>query len=113
MGLFIGWIPHPLNSLYPAQVADYRGWTPLHVAASYDYPEMCRMLIRLGADPEARASNGQTPLFFAAKTDSVRALRALLKQGCDPKARDYRQRTPLFAACELGEPSNVIGWVSS
>ncbi|CAH9055265.1 unnamed protein product [Cuscuta epithymum] len=41
------------------------GLTPLHMAAGYVWPGAVKMLIRLGADPEAEDDQGQTPLDLA------------------------------------------------
>ena len=95
---------------------DFYGRTPLHVAASENYPEMCSFLIDNGAvvdsvtkhDPRRIANvdiktpeQRQTPLHFAAAHDAKDCCEILIERGADIEARDFRQRTPLFVAAEL------------
>ncbi len=42
------------------------GWTPLHEAANYGYPEVVGVLVRAGANVNARGMDGDTPLHDAA-----------------------------------------------
>jgi uncharacterized protein len=41
------------------------GWTPLHYAAYNGLPEIARILLERGADPNAHTSDGKTPLDMA------------------------------------------------
>jgi len=41
------------------------GATPLHLAASWGRPEVVELLLRKGADPNARNKDGKTPLGLA------------------------------------------------
>ena len=43
-------------------VANSRGFTPLHYAAQQGHAEVARILLAAGADPGARNNAGQTPL---------------------------------------------------
>lgn len=87
------------------------GLTPLHVAALRGEPELCRWLLSIGADVNARSrppfydeEAGATPLLRAAGAFHVKApedtLRVLLDAGADVHARDDRGRTALFYALE-------------
>ncbi|WVQ81445.1 hypothetical protein IAT38_003569 [Cryptococcus sp. DSM 104549] len=44
---------------------DEFGYTPLHLAADRGYPEMTKLLLKLGANPEIQDEDGQTPLMLA------------------------------------------------
>lgn len=64
--------------------AEYRGWTALHAAAQHGQPEAVRLLLRHGADPNARESGDNTyPLHWAAARKDVEIVRALLDAGGD------------------------------
>ena len=76
--------------------ADDYGRTPLHVAASSDYPQMVRFLIENGADFQATTKGElQTPLHFAARNEASQCIKILLAYGATLEVRDYKQRTPL------------------
>jgi ankyrin repeat protein len=55
--------------------------------------QMLRLLLRHGADPNARASNGRTPLFFF---HDIELLTALLDAGADPDAIDHNGENAAF-----------------
>ena len=76
--------------------ADDYGRTPIHVAASADYPEMVRFLIDNGADFQITTKGElQTPLHFAARNEASQCVKILLAYGANLEVRDYKQRTPL------------------
>ena len=82
--------------------------TPLHVAADWDLPLTCQVLLDAGADPNALDSNGYTPLVWAIRlqnplTSSVPTVRVLLKGGADPNLRSPKGWIALdYAAdCDL------------
>ncbi len=65
------------------------GWmtgTPLHSAASAMHAEIVAMLLRSGADPNARQLGGWTPLHSAAANGDERSVDLLLAAGADPAA---------------------------
>jgi ankyrin repeat protein len=77
--------------------------TPLHVVADWpgyfpDGPEVVRILIAAGADPNVRNPGKQfaeTPLHWAASSDDVDVARALIDGGADVEAADGSIGTPL------------------
>ncbi|XP_015748280.1 PREDICTED: ankyrin repeat and SAM domain-containing protein 4B-like, partial [Acropora digitifera] len=88
--------------------ADDYGRTPLHVAASADYPEMVRFLIENGADFHVTTKGEmQTPLHFAARNEASQCVKILLAYGATLEVRDYKQRTPLQCSPE-GSDYHVI-----
>ena len=72
----------------PANKADRRGRTPLHVAAMTGNAPAAGALLRGGrrADPDVRDRDGLTPLMAAAAVGGGEALRALLAAGASAKA---------------------------
>jgi ankyrin repeat protein len=77
--------------------------TPLHVVTDWpgyfpNGPQVVRLLIAAGADPNARSPGKQfaeTPLHWAASSDDVDVASALIDGGADPEAPDGSVGTPL------------------
>jgi ankyrin repeat protein len=77
--------------------------TPLHVVADWpgyfpNGPQIVRMLIEAGADPNARNPGqrfSETPLHWAASSDDVDVAGALIDGGADVEAPDGSIGTPL------------------
>lgn len=91
-----------------ASVAVHDGeWrTLLHVPGHKANPDMVALLIRAGADPDARDAKGWTPLHWAVEYNevdfrpSVQVVAALIAGGADVNARDAEGRTPIMVcAC--------------
>jgi ankyrin repeat protein len=87
-----------------------KGRTPLHVAADWpgyfpNGPQVVRMLIAAGADPNARDPDqprSETPLHWAASSDDVDVARALIDGGADVEIPDGSIGTPLDNAIGYG-----------
>jgi len=62
--------------------------TPLHTAASKGYGDILELLLKAGADLNARNQLGQTALHQAARQRFVPLVKALLAAGADPTVRD-------------------------
>jgi len=78
---------------------DWRGATPLHIAAAYNAAEVVEALLAAGADPNARmAGDGATPLHVVGSPDEAEKAWSLLAAGADPNASDNNGRTPLHIA---------------
>lgn len=93
-----------------APVPGYQGRTLLHIATDWpgylpNGPEVVRVLIAHGADPNHRGRNGkdgETPLHWAASSDDADVARALLDGGADAEAPDGSIGTPLDNAVGYG-----------
>ena len=48
-------------------IAQEGGWTPLHQAAAHGQTEILRLLLRRGANPDARSSDGKRPADMSAE----------------------------------------------
>ena len=90
--------------------ADENGRTPLHVAANLDFLEMARLLVRLGADVEAKACDGTTPFFVAiAQYNSLDIARFLVEEaGADVAATSRDGQTPLHMATTFGNNQEAV-----
>ncbi len=88
--------------------------SPIHAihaaAARADDPVTISLLVRAGADVNARTNNGQTPLHEAAATNNNPAIiEALVEAGADVNARAAGGRTPLHvAAAGNTNPAMVV-----
>jgi uncharacterized protein len=78
----------------------HRTRTALHIAADWpgyfpNGPEVVRLLIEAGADPNARRPGDETALHWAASSDDADVAAALIDGGADIEAPDGSIGTPL------------------
>ncbi|KAH8787869.1 ankyrin repeat-containing domain protein [Diaporthe sp. PMI_573] len=79
----------------PSEKSWDSGYTALHVAASYGFTEMLRLLIEAGADLKSTTPMGGTPLILAVANNSEGCTRALLEYDTDIDAKDVLGYTAL------------------
>lgn len=77
--------------------------TPLHAVTDWpgyfpNGPEIVRLLVAAGADPNARQPGEETPLHWAASSDDWHVAAALIDAGADLNAPDGSIGTPLANA---------------
>jgi len=80
----------------------YRGETPLHMASRWAHMEVVRVLLKFGADTEARDYDQDSPLHVASQCGDVELARALLEHNADTEALGGYNRTPLLLASREG-----------
>lgn len=78
-----------------------------HLAAERNRVAALRVLIGMGADPNACGSNGTPPLTVAAHSDAAVAVEVLLEAGADRDAEDMNGGTALHAAAIGGSREAV------
>ena len=77
---------------------DSDGSTPLHCATWKGHPDVVALLLKLGADVNARNNNdhwGTTPLHAAAHANQRAIAELLIEHGADIHATNLDGRTPL------------------
>ena len=62
---------------------DVSGYTPLHDAAQEGHLDVCKSLIRFGADKTLLCNNGKTPLMMAAEKKHFKVFLFLLENSPD------------------------------
>ena len=86
-------------------IAGYGGTTVLMDATTNHYFYIARLLIKNGADVNARDNNEKTALITVAGYGNMRAAELLIKNGADVNAKDYLGWTALMHAakyCHIG-----------
>ncbi|PTD06357.1 Vegetative incompatibility protein HET-E-1 [Fusarium culmorum] len=91
----------------PLAIAAIKGQTPLALAAINGRLETTKLLLKNGADIEARDKDEQTPLACAVMKGNVEVVEVLLEEGADIEVRDVDGRSPLALAAMDGSESIV------
>lgn len=84
-----------------------RNITVLHTVAYHGLLQAVVMLLRNGADPNARNHNGEPPLFWAVRMNWFQVTLALLENGADANALDNSGSTALHYACINAVPEMI------
>ncbi|KAJ0410161.1 hypothetical protein ATCC90586_008439 [Pythium insidiosum] len=87
------------------KVTGYYQRTPLHWAAIRGQTKALKLLLRFGAEVDARDAFGRTPLIWACVLNRVKAVELLLRFGADPNIRDS-MGDPLLCICAAGTCSS-------
>jgi ankyrin repeat protein len=80
---------------------------PLHVAALAGNRQVANLLLRHGADVNARGDQGMTPLHCAALNGNLEMAELLLKRGADPTLKDDAGDTALQMASRNNDPVSL------
>lgn len=84
---------------------DFRGSSPLHLAAWGGHQDIVQLLLTQSsrpADPNMQTVDNETPLHFAAQHGHTGALTTLLAHGANPEMANSRQEKPLDLAAQYG-----------
>ncbi|KAK6343942.1 hypothetical protein TWF696_007595 [Orbilia brochopaga] len=90
------------SSEISVDVRDRSLQTPLHVATMQGDIASMEILLKNGADINAKDSRGRTPLFRTIKRHNYKACEFLLKKGADPNIMSKHQQTALYRAIRAG-----------
>ena len=85
---------------------DAGGSTLLHHAAAFGTKEMLEVLLKAGADVNARNGRGSTPLHWAVSDEGK--TRLLLEKGAAINSQTDSGRTPLYLAASQSDHDNVL-----
>ncbi|XP_020376693.2 ankyrin repeat and SOCS box protein 3 isoform X1 [Rhincodon typus] len=91
---------------YSLDIADNRGWCPIHEAATHKSLRCLRLLIHAASSAQCidlKTFEGETALHLAAKCSHLKIVQILLKAGANPNAITNENVTPLFLATEKGD----------
>ncbi|XP_039105122.1 ankyrin repeat and SOCS box protein 3 isoform X1 [Hyaena hyaena] len=94
-----------LRKGHSVDVADNRGWMPIHEAAYHNSVECLRMLINADSSEnyiKTKTFEGFCALHLAASQGHWKIVYILLEAGADPNATTSEETTPLFLAVENG-----------
>ncbi|XP_058123704.1 uncharacterized protein LOC131281910 [Anopheles ziemanni] len=83
-----------------------QGMTPLHAASSRGYVDVVELLLRHGANVQAKDTNGNSALHFAVECGNVRIVRALLRHGASIGVRNSLGKSPLELSLD-GAPARL------
>ena len=77
--------------------------TPLQVSSRLGHVEVARVLLKHGADTEARDTDDFSALEHVALDGHVELTQVLLEHGTDANAQDKERCTPLYWAADIGQ----------
>lgn len=83
-------------------LVDFRGRTPLHLAASKNHVHVVEFLLENEAAVDPKSDERRTPLVFAASHGAVDVVKLLMERGADVTIRDTELQSVLHAA--VGHP---------
>lgn len=88
-------------------------FSPLHIAAHLNEPEIAGLLIALGADVNQRTDAGESPLHLAVRRGNDQLVELLIANGAHVDAKDFEDYTPLHNAAWNGRLAVVEMLVNS
>jgi ankyrin repeat protein len=90
-----------------ARLAELRAKSALALACWNQRPDIARLLIEEGADPNLKTNSNFTALHYAAEKGSTELVELLINAGADVNALNEAQRSPLHLAADQGNAEIV------
>ena len=101
-------LKRPKGPIANINAVEIRDKTCIHLASSHDRDDIVEMLLRYGAEVNAKSDGGWTPLHNACETGSEKIVRILLAAGAEINAKLLNGMSPLHLAAQGGHLS-VVG----
>lgn len=79
-------------------IVTFPGWTPLHEACNHGHINVASLLIKAGANVNAKGYEDVTPLHDAALVGQLKLVKLLLSHGADARAKNGKGKTPVDIA---------------
>jgi len=77
------------------------GQTLLMTAVRQGHMNICKCLLRKGAKPNGRGTNGRTPIFVAIESEHFEIMEELISCGAKVNAQDKSGQTPIHIATKM------------
>jgi len=97
---------------------DKNNWSPLHCACNGKHLEICKLLLKAGADVTLATNTDTTALHYVARipveeqnkqtVTSLQIARALVEKGAKVRAKNKTEATPLHEAAYKGSEQTII-----
>ncbi len=102
-------IEHELKSKHPGSSSDQRGTVPwsLEYSVLRGQTDVTKLLLKMGANPDAPGTKGTVPLSDAALKGDLESARLLLEAGAKPDAESKYGTQPIHDAA-LGDCAEII-----
>jgi ankyrin repeat protein len=95
--------------MYDTDVQSVHGHSLLHLAASQGHEEVAQLLVKWGADVNARLLDGSTSLHLASQNRGhLNMIRTLVKLGAIVNERDNAGWTPFHSALSCGRREEAV-----
>ena len=83
-------------------------WTPLHLAARAGELDVCRLLLKHGANVTSKGIDGWTPLHLASRNGHLGVVQELLVHGADPNIQKEELWTSLHSASNYSGSFEIV-----
>ena len=78
------------------------GWTAIHYAAGYTFPEIVKYLLKNGAEVNPKNDHKSMPIHLAAQAGCTSIIELLIEHGASPVAKGFQGMLPIHFAIYSG-----------